>query len=183
MLHDNPVQISRYTQAGKNKFRRFNLISRSPRLGKETRSLPPSFGSPGTTFKLSCIYTPSSSTAIAFYTSPTKKISALVLDTIRILITVCRKNLPHGLDIANSFPPDLWGYVHRFGHKLGIISKSQLTIKVQNLNATLPTIIINCYIYITTGAGPPRRGGFTRTLQDIQERYYLQEQDVAKVRV
>ena len=31
--------------------------------------------------------------------------------------------------------------MHRFGHKLGIISKSQLTIKAQNLEATLPAII------------------------------------------
>ena len=32
--------------------------------------------------------------------------------------------------------------MHRFDHKLGIISKSQLTIKAQNLEATLPAIIL-----------------------------------------
>ena len=31
--------------------------------------------------------------------------------------------------------------MHRFDHKLGIISKPQLTIKAQNLEATLPAII------------------------------------------
>ena len=31
--------------------------------------------------------------------------------------------------------------MHRFDHKLEIISKSQLTIKAQNLKATLPAII------------------------------------------
>ena len=58
----------------------------------------------------------SSSTAITTYASPAK-ISALVLDSIRSLMTACRKNLPHGLDIANPFPPDLRGYVHEFGHQ------------------------------------------------------------------
>ena len=32
-------------------------------------------------------------------------------------MSTCRKNLPHGLDIANPFPPDLQGYVHGFGHQ------------------------------------------------------------------
>ena len=72
-------------------------------------------------------------------------------------------------DIANLFPPDLWGYAHGFsywfnswvdyvwqislrrtwwgfehgfGHKLGIKSKSQHTIKAQSLEAMLPTIIL-----------------------------------------
>ena len=37
--------------------------------------------------------------------------------------------------------------MHRFGHKLGIISKSQLTIKAQNLEATLPAIIFICDLF------------------------------------
>ena len=49
----------------------------------------------------------SSSTAVTAKASPTKKISAPVPDSIRNLMTACRKNLPHGLDIANPFPPDL----------------------------------------------------------------------------
>ena len=32
--------------------------------------------------------------------------------------------------------------MHRFGHKLGIKSKSQLTIKARSLEAILPTIIL-----------------------------------------
>ena len=58
----------------------------------------------------------SSSTTVTTYASPAK-ISALVLDSIRNLITACKKNFLHGLDIANPFPPDLWGYVHGFGHQ------------------------------------------------------------------
>ena len=60
----------------------------------------------------------SSLTGVTANASPTKKISALVLDSIGNLITAYRKNLLHGLDIAKPFPPDLWGYVHRFDHQL-----------------------------------------------------------------
>ena len=52
-------------------------------------------------------------------------------------------------------------------------SKSQHTIKTRSLNATLPTIV--CYIYVTAGAEPLGRGGCTRTLQSVQERYYVRE--------
>ena len=31
-------------------------------------------------------------------------------------MTAYRKNLQHGLDIANLFPLDHWGYVHGFGY-------------------------------------------------------------------
>ena len=37
-------------------------------------------------------------------------------DDLRNLMTACRKNLQQGFDIANPFPPDLWGYVHGFGY-------------------------------------------------------------------
>ena len=37
--------------------------------------------------------------------------------------------------------------MHRFGHKLGMISKSQLTIKVQNLEVTLLLIIFICDVF------------------------------------
>ena len=60
---------------------------------------------------------PSNSTAVAAHMSLTKKISALVPDSIRNLMTACRKDLPRGLDIANPFPPDLRGYGHGFGHQ------------------------------------------------------------------
>ena len=39
--------------------------------------------------------------------SPTKKIPALVPDSIRNLMTTYKKNFVHGLDIANPFPLDL----------------------------------------------------------------------------
>ena len=155
MLRNEPVQISRCTWASEDKFRRFSLISRSSRPSKKTRSLPPSSGSPIATFRLGCNYTPSSSTAVAAHTSLTKKILALVLDSIRSPMTASRKNLPHELDIANLFPPDFRCYIHGFSHKLGIISKFQLTIKAGSLNTTLSTKIINCYIYVTAGARPP----------------------------
>ena len=77
-------------------------------------------------------------------------------------------------DLANPFSPDLWGYVHgfsywsnlwvdyiwqislrrtlwgfehRFGHKLGINLKSQHTIKVRSLEATLSATILICNVF------------------------------------
>ena len=82
----------------------------------KTHSSSPSSGARGTTFRLGCGYTPSSFTAVAAYTAHTKKISALVPDSMRNLMTACRKNLLHGLDIANPFPPDLSGYMHGFNY-------------------------------------------------------------------
>ena len=66
------------------------------------QSLPPSLGPPGTTFKLGYGYTPLSSTAVITYLSPAKI-------SIPIQIT-------YMLYMVDPFPPDLWGYVHRFGH-------------------------------------------------------------------
>ena len=47
--------------------------------------------------------------------------------------------------MANLFPPDLWGYVHRFSHQ----PEGSITpfahydlLKAQNLEAMLPTIIL-----------------------------------------
>ena len=48
-----------------------------------------------------------SSTEVTANASSTKKIQALVPDSIRNLMTAYKKNLMHGLDIANPFPPDL----------------------------------------------------------------------------
>ena len=50
-------------------------------------------------------------------------------------------------NMANLSPPDLWGFVHRFGYKLGIKSKSQHIIKAQSLEATLLAIILICHIF------------------------------------
>ena len=74
----------------------------------KTQSLLPCPGSPGTTFEFNC------GTANA---SLIKKTLALVPDSIRNLITAYKKKLPHELDIANPFPPDLWDYVYGFGHQ------------------------------------------------------------------
>ena len=68
----------------------------------ETQSAPPRSGPRGTTFRLGCGYTPSSSS----HASSMRKTSSSIPDSIKNLMTVCRKNLPHGLDIANPFPPD-----------------------------------------------------------------------------
>ena len=75
----------------------------------ETQSSPPSSGARGITFKLGYGYTPLISTAITIYVF-------LMRTSNRNLMTACHKNLPHGLNIANPFPPDLWGYVHRFSY-------------------------------------------------------------------
>ena len=83
----------------------------------ETQSLPSNFGPRGTIFRRGYSYTPLSSTVVTAHVSPTKNTSAPVPDSIRNLMTTCRKNLLHGLDIANPFPPDLWSYAHRFGHR------------------------------------------------------------------
>ena len=58
----------------------------------------------------------SSSTKVIANASFTSKILALVPNSIRNLMTACRKNFLHRLDIANLFPPDLWGYVYRFSY-------------------------------------------------------------------
>ena len=58
----------------------------------------------------------SSLTGVTTNASPTKKILALVPDSIRNLMTAYKKNLLYRLDIANPFPPDLWNYVHGFGY-------------------------------------------------------------------
>ena len=67
-----------------------------------------------------------------------------------------KKNLLHGLDIANPFPPDLWGYVHRFGHQPeGLIAPFahydplKHTIKAQSLEAILPAIIFIHDVYVS----------------------------------
>ena len=48
-----------------------------------------------------------------------------------------------------SFHQTLLGCVHRFGYKLGITLKSQLTMKAQSLEATLPAIIFICGVYMS----------------------------------
>ena len=78
----------------------------------KTHSSTLSSGARGTTFRLSCDYTPS----ISSHASPTRKTSSFVPDPSRNQVTTCRKNLLHGLDMANLFPPDLWGYVHGFSY-------------------------------------------------------------------
>ena len=55
-------------------------------------------------------YTPLSLTAVTAHTSSMRTSN-------RDLMTACRKNLLHGLDIANPFSPNLSGYVHGFGYQ------------------------------------------------------------------
>ena len=64
---------------------------------------------PGTTFRLGYGYTPLSSTAVTVHAS-------LMRTSNRNLMTACHKNFPHGLDVTNLFPPNLWGYVHGFSY-------------------------------------------------------------------
>ena len=82
------------------------------------------------------------------------------------------------------------GFEHRFGHKLGMKSKSQHIIKSQNLEATLPAIILICDIFhvsvleqVTTKKGRVYENvtKYTKTLllcyvrdvREIQVRKYL----------
>ena len=78
----------------------------------KTHSSTPSSGTRGTTFKLGYDYTPS----ILLHASPTRKISSSIPDPSRNQVTTSRKNLPHGLNMANLFPLDFWSYVHRFSY-------------------------------------------------------------------
>ena len=48
-------------------------------------------------------------------------------------MTAYRKNLPHGLDLANPFPPDLSGYVHGFSYWL--IYELELVMYGKSLSA------------------------------------------------
>ena len=67
--------------------------------------------------------------------------------------------------------------MHRFDHKLGIISKSQLTIKAQNLEATLPAIIlIRDVFYVSlTEQDTTRKGrvyenaNYIRDVRDVRD--------------
>ena len=52
----------------------------------------------------------------SLHMSPTKKISAPISDSIRNLMTACRNNFLHKLNIASLFLPDLWGYVYRLSY-------------------------------------------------------------------
>ena len=74
-------------------------------------------------------YIPLSSTAVPAHTSLIKKILALVPDLIRNLMTACKKNISHEFDIANLFPPDLWGYVHRFSYWLSYGLVWQISVR------------------------------------------------------
>ena len=106
-------------------------------------------------------------------------------------------------DIANPFPPDLWGYVHGFSYwliyELVMYGKS---LSAGPCEVSCIDLVIsweypahdkgakprsyasgdNIYLWrfslVTAGARPPGRGGCTRTLRDVQERCYLQERDV-----
>ena len=70
----------------------------------KTQSSPPSFGPPGTIFELDCNYY-----LCVFY------------ENINWESHDCMQKEPSVLacDIANPFPPYLWGYVHGFGYHNG----------------------------------------------------------------
>ena len=89
-LHDQLVQIPIDTPGLAKVFIPLDLI-----LTSKSQFSPPSF-----------VPLPSLTevTANAFLT---KKIPALILDSMRNPMTAYKKNLVHGLDIANPFPPDL----------------------------------------------------------------------------
>ena len=58
-------------------------------------------------------------------------------------------------DIANPFPPDLWGYVHGFVHKLGIQSKPRGYAPGNNIDSL-------CFSRVTAGAGHHQEGAGVR---------------------
>ena len=66
--------------------------------------------------------------------------------------------------------------MHRFGHKLGIKSKSQLTIKAQNLEATLPAIIfIRAVFHLLLREQDHQEGAGVRELYKMYEMYEIYE--------
>ena len=69
--------------------------------------------------------------------------------------------------------------MHRFDHKLGIISKSQLTIKAQNLEATLPAIILIrdvFYVSLTEQDTTRKRRVYENaTMYEMYEMYKIAE--------
>ena len=124
----------RCTRAGGGNFRRCSSTPRSLSLhlqvmiflvlllrhqAKSFHRLPP-LNRPAckdgyTPFKLNCGHHPRVSYKNIDSRSRFKAVDELAYD-FKNLMTACRKNLRHGLDIANPFPPDLWGYVHGFGY-------------------------------------------------------------------
>ena len=52
----------------------------------------------------------------AFDLSLIRKTLSFVPNSSKNLMTVYKKNLPHRLNLANPFPPDLLGYMHGFSY-------------------------------------------------------------------
>ena len=95
-LNNEPVQISRCTQAARDNFRRCNPIPLSPRLSVRDLVFTSKFWSPRYCFQV-------------WLRSP--PIRLLQKHWIEI-------SWLHRLDIANLFLPDLWGYMHGFSYWL-----------------------------------------------------------------
>ena len=107
-----------------------------------------------------------SSTAVAAYASSTKKTSFSIPDSSRNLMTACRKNLPHGLSKSLSAGPlelCAWIWLSQCPVTDSIVPLVRL-IEGAKLKRYAPDDNIICYICVTAGAGPPGKGGCTRTL-------------------
>ena len=130
MVHYKPVQISRCTQAGGDNFSRCNLIPRSPRLSDRDSVFTCKFWSP----------------QYHFWARLRLPLTRL-LQEHRIGILWLHAEKTFCTDLVNLFLSDLWGYMHRFGYKLGIKSNFQHIIKARSLEATLPAIILICDIF------------------------------------
>ena len=93
------------------------------------------------------------------------------------------------LCMANPFPPDLWGYVHGFGHQtkglivplayytlhmpMGtILDLLKLTMKAQSLEATLPAIIFIRGVYVSLPEQSTTRKGrvYENAMQMLRKR-------------
>ena len=123
---------------------------------------------------LEASYTSSSSTAVTAHAFSTKTSN-------RNLMTTCQKNLLHGLDIANPFPPDLWGYAHGFGYhdvQWSLRGYRLHIIEVRNLEARLLAIILIHDVYVSLVEQNTTRKG--REYKNAMQ--MLQKRNAAKVR-
>ena len=68
----------------------------------------------------------------------------------------------------------LWGFEHRFGHQPeGLIAPLTHYKPLKPRGYAPDNNIYSWYLHVTARAGPPERGGCTRTLRDIQRRKYF----------
>ena len=177
----------------------------------ETQSSPLSFGPRGTTFRLGYGYTPLNSTAVTTYMSSTWTSNKNLMTAYKKNIQYWFDNKflstgpvrlrtwiwpsTGGFDstacilwpienMANLSPPDLWGFEHRFGYKLGIKSKSQNIIKARSLKATLLAIILIRDVFcVSLPEQDITRKGRVYEMYEMHKMYEMYENTMRRIRM